>query len=119
MTRSAGLIIIASLLFIVGLRLLGGNSSHDAVLIVRVTQFVMGTISLVAAYALWAKRDYAMKLYWLWVFGWLVGGGAVQYMVDSSPLSHVVIWWVFVGSVWLAVGAYLRSALRQTKGGLA
>ncbi len=114
MTRPAGLIIIASLLFIVGLRLLGGNSSRDAVLIVRVTQFVMGTISLVVAYALWAKRDYAMKSYWLWVFGWLVGGGAVQYIVDSSPLSHVVIWWVFVGSVWLAVGAYLRSTLRQT-----
>lgn len=111
MKKPAGLVLIASCLFILGLAVLGGDSATS--IVAKLIQIVVGVTTVVAAYGLWTRRDYAMKAYWLWVVAWLVGGGAVQFMADNVPLLHVVIWWLFVGATWLAVGAYLKGALRQ------
>ena len=112
MKKPAGLVLIASLLFLVGLWTLSTES--DAAFSVKSIQLVIGALSIVAAYGLWTGRNYAMKAYWLWVASWLIGGGLVQILGGNSPMSHVVIWWVFVGTVWLFVGIYLKGALRQT-----
>jgi hypothetical protein len=113
MKRPAGLVIIASVLFLAGLRMLGGPAGSDDLLVVRITVAIVGILSIVAAYGLWTRRDYAMKAYWLWVLAWLVGGGVVQYVAGGLRPAHVVIWWIFVGAVWLAVGIHLKSALKE------
>ena len=114
MKRPAGLIAFASLFLIIGVSLLMRMPALSDSWSTGAIRVAIGVMSLGVAYALWHQRTDAMKAYWVWVVAWLAGGGALQYLAGDSPVLHVVIWWVLVGSVLLAVGAYLRSALRQT-----
>ena len=111
MKRSAGLVIIASLLFLLGLKAL--SSDVEAGYFVNGIRLAIGLTSVVAAYALWCKRAYAIKVYWVWIATCLVGGGVSQY-INGGALYEVAIWWVLAGTVWVLVGVYLKGTLRKT-----
>lgn len=108
------MILFAALLFILGMRLLLGLSASDGRTGASVLQLAVGIVSVGVAYALWMRRSHAMKAYWIWVSTWLVGGGIAQYVYRDVPFLHIAIWWVFVGSVLVFVGLYLRGAVKQT-----
>ena len=110
MKRSAGLVIIASLLFLLGLTAL--SSDVEAGYVVNGIRLAIGLTSVVAAYALWSKRAYAIKAYWVWVATCLVGGGVSQF-IQGGALYEVAIWWVMAAAVWVLMGVYLKGTLKK------
>ena len=116
MKKSAGIVLISGLILLFGLRLLGGiplpaNGNQRTVLMVVCLS--LGALSVVVASALWRGTPQALAWYGAWAVAYLAGGGVAQVVAESAPLSHVVIWWVFVGAMLVAVGAHLRHALKE------
>lgn len=117
MPRTAGVVLIASALFILGLQALSAGAPPavaNNTLATRTILGVLGLISIAVAITIWRRQPAALKAYALWAGAWLIGGAAVQYLTGVAPVAEIVIWWVFVGAALAAAGLYLRSALRPT-----
>ena len=119
MKKPAGIVLIAGLLLITGLRILGGTRSTGdgpSTVLIHGVELTLGPMSLGTAVTLWRLRSNGAKVYAAWAIAWLIGGAIFQVVADGAPVSHIIIWWVFVGAVLAAVGFYLRSELRRTVG---
>ncbi len=86
-----------------------GGSSVLATTILLVT----GVISLALADALWREHPHALRWYVAWVVIYLAGQASLQLLVRHWPISVVGLWLLFIGSVYVALGVYLRGRLRR------
>ena len=117
MKRPAGIVLISGLLLLAGLRLLGHSPTTPKVkerAFLLVIGLALGALSIVTATALWQSRPHAFRSYIVWSVAWLVGGAVFQFVAERAPLSHILIWWVFMGATLGVTGLYLRSELRRT-----
>lgn len=117
-TRSnlpAGIFVVAAIVIVGGLRALAPDPGDTSPL-VHAIQLALGVLSLIVGWAIWTRRRDALTAYFGWVVACLLGGGIVQLVARGELLLDVVLWWIFAGAVWVAVGLYLRSAFRRARG---
>jgi hypothetical protein len=115
MRKSTGVVLIGALFILVGVRLLGspGSAGTTARTLTAIFRLAIGALSLAVAVALWRSSRHALALFITWAVAYLTGGALVRFLDEGAPLLDVVISWAITCAVLVAVGAYLRDALRQ------
>lgn len=116
MKKPIGLVLVAGLLILLGLRTLigiGFSPAGNAALLAKITAIGLGAFTIATGVALFQRRPFAIKLYFAWTVGCMIVGAAREYLSAGEPLIVVVTWSLLLGGVWIAVGFYLRDLLRR------
>ena len=116
MKRPIGVVLIVGILLLWGLRLLVSAAplgSGTGTVPAKVAAALLGFLSMATAVALWKRRTAALKAYVTWSLSYVLAGAFYLFVRWDEPALLVSAWTLLVGCVWLAVGMYLRDALRQ------
>ena len=87
--------------------------SVDAGFLGSLRPFGLAFLTLATAYGLLQTKWWSLRVYTIWVGAVIVAGFVMEFS-GGTPLLVIVVWTALITALYLAVGLYLRDALRQT-----
>jgi hypothetical protein len=108
-----GLLVFGSVFVSNGVRLIRAEGQGD---LPRIVLALLGLGAVAIGFGLWRRDSQALTLYWVWAGLSLALSAWQDLWVAGEHIAVVALWLALIGALYVALGLYLRDAVRAARG---